>query len=65
MCNIICFSNDSSANLCVGLEKKRDTENNRIIFLLRVTSSGSNINSYDGNFTITFTVTKIEQYIDN
>ena len=44
-----------------GIRKRRDTENNRIIFDM-YTKVSNNITSYGGNFTITFTVTKIEQY---
>ena len=61
LCTAICFSYDSSANLHLGLSKRRDTENNRIIIPLEVIAS-DNINSYYGDFTMTFTVTKIEQY---
>lgn len=67
------YNNTNSANLCApacdqgsqygyaGIRKKRDTENNRIIFNMYPNVS-SNITSYNANFTITFTVTKIEQY---
>ena len=73
------YDSTNSANLCApacdhigsdtaygyaGIRKKRDTENNRIIFNMYPNVS-SNITSYNGNFIITFTVTKIEQYIDN
>ena len=63
----------NSVNLCApacdqgsaygyaGLRKRRDTNNNRIIFDM-YTKVSSNITSYGGHFTITFTVTKIEQY---
>ena len=61
ICIISCGSSDNKVNLGVGLKKKRDTENNNSVFLLGRTSA-SNINSYDGNFTVTFTITKIEQY---
>ena len=61
LCTAICFSSESSANLHLGLSKRRDTENNRIIIPLEVIAS-DNINSYSGDFTMTFTVTKIEQY---
>ena len=62
LCIISCGSSDNKVNLGVGLKKKRDTENNSSIFSLGRLVVGSNINSYDGNFTITFTITKIEQY---
>ena len=62
ICIISCGSSDNKVNLGVGLRKKRDTENNSSIFSLGRLVAGNNINSYDGNFTITFTVTKIEQY---
>ena len=62
LCTAICFSSsENSANLHLGLSKNRDTENNRIIIPLEVIAS-DNINSYYGDFTMTFTVTKIEQY---
>ena len=63
----------NSVNLCApacdggtayghaGLRKKRDTENNRIIFSM-YPNVYSGITSYNAYFTITFTVTKIEQY---
>ena len=58
---VMCGSNDNKVSLGVGLRKKRDTDNNSIGFDLTSLSGGS-INSYDGNFTVAFTVTKIEQY---
>ena len=45
----------------VVLSSDKDAENNRIILSLKVTL-GSSITSYSPNFTITLTVTKIEQY---
>ena len=61
LCLASCYSHDDKTNVGVGLRSKRDrTNNSRIIYL-----SGtwiSNITSYNGNFTLTFTVTKIEQY---
>ena len=62
ICIIACGSSDKKVTLGVGLRKKRDTENNSSIFSLVRLVAGNNINSYDGNFTITFTITKIEQY---
>ena len=62
ICIISCGSSDNKVNIGVGLKKKRDTENNSSIFSLARLVAGNNINSYDGNFTITFTITKIEQY---
>ena len=62
---VMCGSSDKKVSLGVGLKKARDTENNNSIFSLEkltAVSSGSDINAYNGNFTITFTVTKIEQY---
>ena len=65
----------NSVNLCApacdqgseygyaGLRKRRDTQNNRIIFDM-YTKVSNNITSYGGIFTITFTVTKIEQYYE-
>ena len=58
---VMCGSKDNKVSLGVGLRKTRDTDNNSIGFDLTSLSGGS-INSYDGNFTVTFTVTKIEQY---
>ena len=55
------YTDNTKANLDVGLWKKRDTDNNRIIFQLNGSSS-KDITSYSGNFTLTFTITKIEQY---
>ena len=62
VCIISCGSSDNKVNIGVGLKKKRDTENNNSVFSLGRLVAGNNINSYDGNFTITFTITKIEQY---
>ena len=64
LCTIVCKyvdANKKSHNVDVGLWKKRDTNNNRLIFQLKGKSS-TDINSYSGNFTLTFTITKIEQY---
>ena len=44
-----------------GIRKRRDTENNRIIFDMYPYVS-SNITSYDPNFLVTLKITKIEQY---
>ena len=61
LCVVACYSHDNKTNLGVGLTSRRDkTNNSRIISLTR--QLVTNINSYDGNFTVTFTVTKIEQY---
>ena len=62
ICIISCGSSDNKVNIGVGLKKKRDTNNNSSIFSLGRLVAGNNVNSYDGNFTITFTITKIEQY---
>ena len=64
ICNIMCTSsNDNKVSLSVGLKKNRDTniENNRITIDLKGHWVG-NLNSYASDFTLTFTVTKIEQY---
>ena len=64
LCSIVCKYVDADKKahtVDVGLVKKRDTNNNRIIFNLKGFSS-NDINSYSGNFTLTFTITKIEQY---
>ena len=44
----------------VVLSSDKDTQNNRIILSLKVVLGS--FNNYSANFTITFTVTKIEQY---
>ena len=62
---VMCGSSDNKVSLGVGLKKARDTKNNNSIFSLEKlesVASGSDINAYNGKFTITFTVTKIEQY---
>ena len=61
---IICGSNDNKVSLGVGLRKTRDTKNNNISFSLEKFASGSDndIRSHNGKFTVTLTVTKIEQY---
>lgn len=58
VCLILCAYNDKQAYLGVGLKSKADKNNNMINISLTKHVSGNN----DGNFTITFTVTKIEQY---
>ena len=60
ICFALCKSSDKKATFGVGLMSKSDKNNNMINISLtkRLTT---NI-SYDSNFTITFTVTKIEQY---
>ena len=65
---VMCASNDSNASnsvsLGVVLKKTRDTKNNNIIFSLDKMANGSDndIRAHNGNFTVTLTVTKIEQY---
>ena len=64
LCAIACKYVDADKkahSVYVGLWKKRDTNNNNLIFQLNGESS-TDINSYSGNFTLTFTITKIEQY---
>ena len=46
----------------VMLYKKRDIENNRVIFSLSTYDDGIKGGNYGAYFKITFTVTKIEQY---
>ena len=60
ICFALCKSSDKKATFGVVLASKSDKNNNNINISLakRLTT---NI-SYDSNFTITFTVTKIEQY---
>ena len=61
VCLILCSYTDNKAYLGAGLKSKKDKTNNRINISL-VGHKSNSINSFDGNFTITFTVTKIEQY---
>ena len=62
--SILCASNDNKVSLGVALKKTRGTENNNIIISLdkMATGSDNDIKSYNGKFTVTLTVTKIEQY---
>ena len=61
ICFALCKSSDKKIIFGVGLTSKIDKNNNMInISLTRRTTT--NASSYDSNFTITFTVTKIEQY---
>ena len=64
MCNSIDNNASNSVSLGIVLKKTRDTENNNIIISLDKISSGSDndIRAHSGKFTITLTVTKIEQY---
>ena len=62
ICIVICSSNDGKAALGVGLKGKADKTNNNIIISLKKHAAGTT--SINGNFTITFTVTKIEQYYE-
>ena len=63
LCTINCkYTEKKAVRLDVGLWKKRDTnDKNRLTFQLKGASS-NDITSYSGNFTLTFTITKIEQY---
>ena len=60
ICFALCKTNDNKATFGVGLKSNRDKTNNSINISLtqRITKNVL----YDGHFTITFTVTKIEQY---
>ena len=49
---------DAEAVLC----KKRDVENNRVNFSLKAFDGGLEGGNYDAYFTVSFTITKIEQY---
>ena len=49
---------DAGANLY----KKRDVENNRVNFSLKAFDNGLEGGNYDAYFTVSFTITKIEQY---
>ena len=44
------------------LRKKRDVENNRVNFSLKAFDEGLEGGNYDAYFTVSFTITKIEQY---
>ena len=44
------------------LRKKRDVENNRVNFSLKASEDGLEGGNYDAYFTVSFTITKIEQY---
>ena len=46
----------------VMLRKKIDVENNRVNFSLKTIDDGLEGGNYDAYFTVSFTVTKIEQY---
>ena len=61
ICLILCIYTDDKAYLGVGLKSKKDKNNNNINFSLVKDISNSIVN-YACNLTITFTVTKIEQY---
>ena len=60
ICLVVCSSNDGKATLGAGLKGKIDNNNNRINISLEKHAAGTT--SINGHFTITFTVTKIEQY---
>ena len=60
LCFVLCKYSGDKAILGVGLRSMLDRTNNRLNISLGRNNSGDM--SYDGNFTITFTVTKIEQY---
>ena len=67
--NILCFgcrhkAGDTTADIYIGLRKKitlGSNPNNNITINLEGYSSSNNT-AYSGDFTLTFTVTKIEQY---
>lgn len=44
------------------LRKKKDVENNRVIFSLLASDDGLEGGNYGAYFTVSFTITKIEQY---
>ena len=60
ICFVFCKNNDNKATFGVGLKSKSDKTNNSINISLGRQSTTNVV--YDGHFTITFTVTKIEQY---
>ena len=61
MCGPIVSTSDNNAYARALLASKKDTNNNRLIINLLAHAS-DNIVSYGAYFTVTFTVTKIEQY---
>ena len=63
ICCVICRQKDGDKNInvIIGLQKKFSIGGNNITINL-AGSSSKDITSYSGNFTLTFTITKIEQY---
>ena len=63
ICCVVCrqIVGDKKINVIIGLRKKFSIVVNNITINLAGFSS-DDITSYSGNFTLTFTVTKIEQY---
>ena len=61
---VTCASSDNKVILGIVLKKTRDTENNNISISLDKTATGSDndIKAHNGKFTVSLTVTKIEQY---
>ena len=53
---------DSYHTARAALRKKRDVENNRVIFSLLASDEGLEGGNYGAYFTVSFTITKIEQY---
>ena len=62
LCLVVCHYYNDKLILGAGLKSKKNTTNNSINISLTKHVAGSD--SYNGNFTITFTVTKIEQYYE-
>ena len=62
ICCVTCrqIAGDKKINVNIGLRKKISLGNNITIDLAGFSSN--DITSYSGNFTLTFTITKIEQY---
>ena len=60
LCFVFCSYTDNKTNLGVGLRGVRDNNNNSISISLLKNMAGDK--SLNGDFTLTFTVTKIEQY---
>ena len=63
ICGVAChqIDGDKKINVIIGLLKKISITGSNITINLAGVSS-NDITSYSGNFTLTFTVTKIEQY---
>lgn len=59
---LVLYNNNTAKYARVSLRKKRDKENNRIIFSLKADQYGIASGNYVNYLKVQFTVTKIEQY---